>query len=234
MTTEYAHLRSHFERLIEMMQIKGNSEIHRKFWPADEFSDFESGDSVGTFSGRTITKNDVVRWAVEEGLDYQAKPGANPYQPGFIGSTDNHNGLPSDVAENDYVGSHGAADGTLAAPRSVELSAACDLKRHLREWSDKTAGGGTLRARGIALGRPLCNSLGDRGKPKEAECQVERPMLDSVNPPQPAVHCDDLGLTRNAEAGAINPGQSLACRGVRRHSQLHTVIGKIRVRMSQC
>ena len=34
---EYIQTRNHFERLIEMMQIKGNSEVHRKFWPADEF-----------------------------------------------------------------------------------------------------------------------------------------------------------------------------------------------------
>jgi len=121
LTAEYARLRSHFERLIEMMQIKGNSEVHRKFWPADEFSDFENGDSVGTFSGRTFRKDNFVRWAVVKGLDYQAKLGVNPYQLGFIGGTDNHNGLPGDVAENDYIGSHGPADGTLEERRTGEI-----------------------------------------------------------------------------------------------------------------
>jgi hypothetical protein len=77
-TAEYARLRSHFERLIEMMQIKGNSEVHRKFWPAEEFADFENGDSVGSFSGRAFQKPNFVRWAVVKGLDYQAKLGANP------------------------------------------------------------------------------------------------------------------------------------------------------------
>jgi len=120
-TAEYARLRSHFERLIEMMQIKGNSEVHRKFWPADEFAGFENGDSVGTFSGRAFKKENFVRWAVTKGLDYQQKLGANPYQLGFIGGTDNHNGLPSDVAENDYIGSHGPADGTLEARRTGEI-----------------------------------------------------------------------------------------------------------------
>ena len=94
LTAEYAKLRSHFERLIEMMQIKGNSEVHRSFWPADEFADFENGDSVATFSGRTFKKENFVRWAVTKGLDYEAKLGANPYQLGFIGGTDNHNGAP--------------------------------------------------------------------------------------------------------------------------------------------
>ena len=114
LTADYARLRSHFERLIEMMQIKGNSEVHRKFWPADEFANFENADSVATFNDRTFKKENFVRWAVIKGLDYQAKLGANPYHLGFTGGTDNHNGLPSDVAENDYIGSHGPADGTAA------------------------------------------------------------------------------------------------------------------------
>jgi hypothetical protein len=104
-----------------MLQVKGNSEVHREFWSADEFSDFENGDSVATFSGRTFKKENFVRWAVTKGLDYQSKLGANPYQLGFIGGTDNHNGLPSDVAENDYIGSHGPADGTLDARRTGEI-----------------------------------------------------------------------------------------------------------------
>ena len=121
LTAEYAKLRSHFERLIEMMQIKGNSEVHRKFWPADEFADFENADSVATFSGRTFKKENFVRWAVTKGLDYQAKLGANPYQLGFIGGTDNHNGAPADVVEDNYIGSHGPADGTLKDRREGEI-----------------------------------------------------------------------------------------------------------------
>jgi hypothetical protein len=120
-TADYARLRSHFERLIEMMQIKGNSEVYRKFWPADEFAGFENADSLGSFSGRTFKKENFVRWAVIKGLDYEANLGANPYQLGFIGGTDNHNGLPSDVAEDDYIGSHGPADGTLKERREGEI-----------------------------------------------------------------------------------------------------------------
>ncbi len=121
LTAEYARNRSHFEPLIEMMQIKGNSEVHRKFWPTDEFADFENADSVGSFSGRAFKKEYFVRSAVIKGLDYQSKLGANPFRYGFTGGTDNHNGLPSDVAENDYIGSHGPADGTLQARRDGEI-----------------------------------------------------------------------------------------------------------------
>lgn len=121
LTAEYARNRSHFEPLIEMMQIKGNSEVHRRFWPADEFADFENADSVESFSERTYKREVFVRSAVIEGLDYQAKLGANPFRYGFTGGTDNHNGLPADVVENDYIGSHGPADGTLEARRGGEI-----------------------------------------------------------------------------------------------------------------
>ena len=43
-----------FEPLIEMMQIKGNSEVHRSFWAADEFANFENADSLGDYSGRDL------------------------------------------------------------------------------------------------------------------------------------------------------------------------------------
>jgi len=121
LTAEYARMRSHFEPLIEMMQIKGNSEVIPKFWPADEFANFENAESLQTFSGRTYRKDNFIRWAVIKGLDYQSKLGANPFQYGFTGGTDNHNGLPSDVAENDYIGSHGSADKTVELRRSGEI-----------------------------------------------------------------------------------------------------------------
>ena len=120
-TAEYARTRNHFEPLIEMMQIKGNSEVHRNFWGADEFADFENADSLGNYSQRGIHKENFVRWGVIKGLDYKAKLGTNPFQYGFVGGTDNHNGAASDVAENDFIGSHGPADGTVARRRSGEV-----------------------------------------------------------------------------------------------------------------
>jgi len=65
-------------------QIKGNSEVHRKFWPADEFAGFENADSVGTFKHRTSRRSTSSAWAVIR-LDYQQKLGVNPYHLGFTG-----------------------------------------------------------------------------------------------------------------------------------------------------
>ena len=83
----YAEQRAHFEPLIEMMQVKGNSEVHRKFWPADEFADFENADSLAKFSERVIEKRNFVRAGVTSGLAWEQKLGANPYKLGFVGGT---------------------------------------------------------------------------------------------------------------------------------------------------
>ncbi len=121
LTREYAQTRAKWEPLIEMMQIKGNSEVVASLWPADEFADFENAESLSTYSGRDFQRQNFVRWAVTKGLDYEAKLGANPYKLGFIGGTDNHNGAPSDVDEATYNGSHGPADGTIEQRREGEI-----------------------------------------------------------------------------------------------------------------
>ncbi len=122
---EYASMRSHFEPLIAMMQIKGNSEVHRKFWAADEFSDFENADSIGEYSDRNFEKygkQNWVRWGLTKGLAYQQSLGVNPFHYGIVGGTDNHNGTPSNVAEDNFrVGSHGAADGSVELRRTGEV-----------------------------------------------------------------------------------------------------------------
>ena len=69
-----------------------------------------------------VKKENFVRWAVTKGLYWEAKLGENPYRLGFTGGTDNHNGAPSDVAENDYVGSHGHEDHFARAGRVREAA----------------------------------------------------------------------------------------------------------------
>ena len=77
-TSQYAEMRSRFEPLIEMMQVKGNSEVHRWFWNADEFANFENADSLGDYSGRDLQefgKTNWVRWGVIKGLAYEKSLG---------------------------------------------------------------------------------------------------------------------------------------------------------------
>jgi hypothetical protein len=125
---EYAQIRQHFEPLIEMMQIKGNSEVHRKFWAADEFADFENADTIQKYSDRTFHRRDFVREGLKIGLAYEQKLGVNPFKLGFIGGTDNHNGVPSDIAEGSFVGGHGPEDGSVSRRRTGNVGGWIDGK----------------------------------------------------------------------------------------------------------
>ncbi|GAB5449819.1 MAG: DUF3604 domain-containing protein [Halioglobus sp.] len=125
---EYAQMRQHFERAIEMMQVKGNSEVHRKFWAGDEFADFENADSIQNSSGRTFAKGDFVRSGVTSGLAFASELGANPFKLGFVGGTDNHNGMMSDVDEDNFVGAHGPEDGSVQARREGSVTGWIDSR----------------------------------------------------------------------------------------------------------
>jgi hypothetical protein len=117
----YAETRASMEPLIEIMQIKGNSEVVPNFWPKDEFADFENAVSLQQFSGRGFVKENFVRYGLGRGIKYHADLGVNPFKYGFAGGTDNHNGTPSNVEEDNYtVGSHGLADQT-AEVRSTSM-----------------------------------------------------------------------------------------------------------------
>jgi hypothetical protein len=118
----YARRRAHFEPLIEMMQVKGNSEVHRAFWSNDEFAGFENADSIQQFAGRTFSNGDFVRAGVIQGLAQHKRLGVNPFKLGFAGGTDTHNGIPGNTAEDNFMaGSHGAADGTVQARRTANI-----------------------------------------------------------------------------------------------------------------
>lgn len=123
---EYARLRAHFEPLIEIMQIKGASEVHRSFWAQDEFAGFENADSLAKYSGRTLDERNFVRWGLGRGLAFEQSLGTNPFRLGFAGGTDNHNGLPSDVEEYDWNGGHGPEDGSVERRRTAEVGGWAD------------------------------------------------------------------------------------------------------------
>lgn len=108
----YAETRQHFERNIEMMQTKGNSEVVPDFWPNDEFADFENAVSLQEYNGRVFEKHNFVRYGLTRGVKYHQDLGVNPFKYGFVGGTDSHNGVMSNVEEWNYVGHHAMADQT--------------------------------------------------------------------------------------------------------------------------
>ncbi len=116
---DYAETRQRMEPLIEIMQIKGNSEVYPKFWSNDEFANFENAPSIQDYSGRTFEERNFVRYGLKKGLEHQEEMGVNPFKYGFTGGTDNHNGLPGNVEEDNYlVGSHGLVDNLAEARRN--------------------------------------------------------------------------------------------------------------------
>ena len=114
-TADYAKRRAAREPLVEITQIKGDSEAHPFLSPNDEFANFgDAGWELGNLTmQRTKTPDmlggDYVREALKRGLAIQAKTGVNPYKMGFIGSTDSHTGLAT-ADENNFFAKHSAAE----------------------------------------------------------------------------------------------------------------------------
>ncbi len=112
MDKAYAERRSRNEPLFEMIQAKGNSETHPRFSPNDEFANFELIPLVNFSGPVTNSPNMWVRQALKNGLKLENELGVNPFNFGFVGGTDQHNGLMGDTDEFDFNGSHGFGDGT--------------------------------------------------------------------------------------------------------------------------
>lgn len=109
---DYAERRMKWEKIVEVTQIKGDSEVHPWLAPNDEFADFEVypfyiQKDVEEYVPRP---GDYVRSALKTGLQLGQALGLNPFQFGLIGSTDAHTGLAT--AEEDNFAGKMATDST--------------------------------------------------------------------------------------------------------------------------
>ncbi len=120
---EYIEIRNKYERAVEIMQAKGNSEVISKFWRNDEMADFENATSLKNYAGRIPNKQNYVRWALIEGLKYEKEFEGNPFKLGIVGGTDNHNGAMGDVVESNFIGAHGFPDNTPEVRQTGEVPA---------------------------------------------------------------------------------------------------------------
>jgi hypothetical protein len=115
MTADYARRRAAREPLVEVTQIKGDSESHPFLSPNDEFANFgDAGWDTGnlTMQGKKtpdMLAGDYVREALKRGLAIEAKTGVNPYKFGLIGSTDSHTALATGD-ENNFFGKHSGGE----------------------------------------------------------------------------------------------------------------------------
>ena len=95
---EYARTRARLEPIVEVTQIKGDSETHPALSPDDPFADFELYPWWILNERRddyVATSADYIRGGLRTGLELEARIGENPYRFGLIGSTDSHTGLAS-------------------------------------------------------------------------------------------------------------------------------------------
>jgi hypothetical protein len=120
-----AALREQMEPLVEIMQVKGDSECRNGLTTvmggADEFCDFEKlrapteviedcGETMGSGNMRLVgcvSRFSYARYALSTGLAEQEKLGVNPFKMGIIAATDNHNAAPAAGLENGHMGANG-------------------------------------------------------------------------------------------------------------------------------
>ncbi|MDO8861908.1 DUF3604 domain-containing protein [Haliea sp. E1-2-M8] len=107
MSADYARERMRWEPLIEVTQIKGDSEAHPLLSPTDEFADYGTWDQFNIDMSDpqqdSMQRYQYARPALQLGLQLEQRIGVNPFQFGMIGSSDSHTALAA-VEEDNYWG----------------------------------------------------------------------------------------------------------------------------------
>ncbi len=111
-----AKRRGEFERLVEVFQIKGNSECLNTSDPGDV--GYDSGCDFEIVPDKDIpvaqAAKGYVRWGLKAGLLWHGATGINPLQMGMVAATDTHNATGGAVKEDEPTGRHGYGDVTAA------------------------------------------------------------------------------------------------------------------------
>jgi hypothetical protein len=126
MDDAYAERRIRNEPLVEITQVKGTSETHPSLSTKDEWSDFEIMPYRVATMQPSEPAGSYVRDALRRGLTLESRGVTNPYEFGFIGSSDTHTGAISDD-ESNYFSKVGLMDATPELRGSVPLSTLLSL-----------------------------------------------------------------------------------------------------------
>jgi hypothetical protein len=113
----WAASRDRNERLVEIKQIKGQSETHPLLSPNDEFASYELFQDGLLGQPATGGRIDHVqgsfgRQALKDGITMQDVRGYNPYKFGMAGGSDSHN-TGSPYRQDNFYGGHAQIDGTV-------------------------------------------------------------------------------------------------------------------------
>ncbi|MFK8021599.1 MAG: DUF3604 domain-containing protein [Pseudomonadales bacterium] len=113
LSESYVRQRHRWEPLVEISQIKGDSEAHPLLSPNDEFAEFETWDignlDLSQAKEESMLPYEYIRPALKHGLEIEAKLGVNPFQFGIIASTDSHTSLAT-ADESNFFGKHSATE----------------------------------------------------------------------------------------------------------------------------
>jgi hypothetical protein len=156
---EEAQLRLALEPVVELIQHKSASECRfdrlagRGVGTADELCTFEQNQtdnlaSLGMLFGEMQTeagapvaiddfgRRNMLRNVLKDGLALGRETGINPFQPGFIGSTDTHSATPGGTMEDDYKGHLGRRD---AGHRNVQDHFQDNPGGHAVVWAEENS-----------------------------------------------------------------------------------------------
>jgi hypothetical protein len=115
---DYAKQRIRNEPIVEITQIKGTSETHPILSSRDEWAGFEIMPYRVATNALSKLEGSYVREALLNGLALEQESMTNPYQFGFIGSSDTHSAA-SQNNEANFVSKLGLLSGTATQRGSV-------------------------------------------------------------------------------------------------------------------
>ncbi len=123
MTLSHNEQRARNEPLVEITQVKGTSETHPALSMNDEWAGFEIDPYVAGGGPLRVAKPEggYVRDALKKGLALEADGLGNPFQYGFIGSSDTHTAAGS-YDETNFFSKVGLLDSTASLRGSVPIS----------------------------------------------------------------------------------------------------------------
>ena len=121
MDMDYAATRMRNEPIVEVTQVKGDSETHPLLSPNDEYADFETMPfRIGVWID-SQPDGSYVRQAYMRGLEMAAQGKGNPYKFGLIGASDTHVGAGA-FDEHNYWSKIGMVDSNATLRGSVPMA----------------------------------------------------------------------------------------------------------------
>ncbi|MCV6624699.1 MAG: DUF3604 domain-containing protein [Cellvibrionaceae bacterium] len=137
-SADYARTRMRWEPVVEMTQIKGDSETHPLLSPNDEFAEFETYRhllSASDAGPAPVEVGDYIRSSLKRGLALEQQLGVNPYKFGVIGSSDAHTG--QGAAEEDNFAGKVSVYGS---PESYDRQPSDNATSKVKGWDFSASG----------------------------------------------------------------------------------------------